>query len=233
MLKVSDIHAYYGKSYILQGVSLDINKGEIISLMGRNGVGKTTTLKSIIGLVLIKKGNVKFDQEDIKKLKTYQISRLGIGYVPQGRHILQELTVRENLFIGLIKERYSEALLEPIYEFFPILRERLGQKGGTLSGGEQQMLAIGRALVPKPKLILMDEPTEGLSPKIVTMMKRTIKGINQAGLTILLVEQKLDTAIELSHRIYIMDKGKIVYHSTPNELIKDETIAQKHLATKI
>ncbi len=232
MLQLNDVHAYYGLSHILQGVSLEVNESELVALIGRNGVGKTTTLKSIIGLLRPNKGTVMFDGEDLGKYKDYEISRLGMGYVPQGRHIFKELSVYENLRISLVTQKYHDDLMEPIFEYFPALKGRMQQKGGTLSGGEQQMLAIGRALITEPKLLLMDEPTEGLMPILVSLMKDTIRAINQSGVSILLVEQVLETAINLSHRIYILEKGRVVYESSSEALAKNRDVAERHLGTK-
>jgi branched-chain amino acid transport system ATP-binding protein len=232
MLQIDDVHAYYGLSHILQGVSLSVSEGELVALLGRNGVGKTTTLKTIIGLLRPKRGSLTFDGKDLSEFKDYEISRLGMGYVPQGRHIFPELSVRENLIISLVTQKFDDRTMEPIFEYFPVLKNRLKQKGGTLSGGEQQMLAIGRALITEPKLLLMDEPTEGLMPMLVALMKEKIQAINETGVAILQVEQRLETAVDLGRRVYIMEKGRVVYESTPQDLMKNRAVAERHLGTK-
>ncbi len=233
ILKLQDVHTFYGKSHILHGISLEVRAGEILCLLGRNGVGKTTTLKSIMGLIPQRRGTLLFQGKDISQLDSYLIPRLGIGYVPQGRHIFSELTVRENLKIGIVTNDIQPKSDEEIFRYFPILAERLNQLGGTLSGGEQQMLAIARALVPSPKLILLDEPSEGLMPKMVKLVVEIIQKINQTGVAILWVEQKLGTVIETSHRIHLISKGKVEYEGTPKELMADREVQLRYLGVKV
>jgi branched-chain amino acid transport system ATP-binding protein len=187
ILKLDQVNTFYGKSHILQGITLEVRENEILCLLGRNGVGKTTTLKSIMGLIPQRRGTLLFHGKDISQLDNYLIPRLGIGYVPQGRHIFSDLSVRENLKIGIVTNDTRQKSYEEIFSYFPILAERLNQLGGTLSGGEQQMLAIARALVPSPTLILLDEPSEGLMPKMVKLVGEIIQKINQTGVAILWV----------------------------------------------
>ncbi len=229
MLTLRDVHAFYGKSHVLHGVNLEVGEGEVVGILGRNGVGKTTTIKSIIGLVE-RKGLIEFNGKDISGLPPYRIARLGIGYVPQGRMIFPGLTVFENLIVGA-KEENSDKLKE-IYELFPRLEERKEQLAGTLSGGEQQMLAIARALMLEPDLILMDEPTEGLMPLMVTRIKEVVHEINERGVSVLLVEQNAKMALETVDRVYIMEKGMIKYQSSPDELKENPDILVRYLGVK-
>ncbi|MGH7332141.1 MAG: ABC transporter ATP-binding protein [Candidatus Rokuibacteriota bacterium] len=217
MLRLEDVHAYYGKSHILQGVSMEIGGGELVAVLGRNGVGKTTLLKTIMGLVSARAGSVVFDGQELRHLPAHRIPRLGIGYVPQGRHIFPTLTVRENLKIGLVKgggadgHRDEAQVFAQVFHNFPILRARLDQLGGTLSGGEQQMLAISRALLGRPKLIMLDEPLEGLMPAMVTMVDETVRRISEMGVSVLLVEQNVKVALGLANRVYILQKGAVTF----------------------
>ena len=233
ILKLDQVNTFYGKSHILQGITLEVRENEILCLLGRNGVGKTTTLKSIMGLIPQRRGTLLFHGKDISQLDNYLIPRLGIGYVPQGRHIFSDLTVRENLKIGIVTKDTRQKSYEEIFNYFPILAERLNQLGGTLSGGEQQMLAIARALVPSPTLILLDEPSEGLMPKMVKLVGEIIQKINQTGVAILWVEQKLVTVMEASHRIHLISKGKVEYEGTPKELMQDREIQLRYLGVKV
>jgi branched-chain amino acid transport system ATP-binding protein len=233
ILKLDQVNTFYGKSHILQGITLEVRENEILCLLGRNGVGKTTTLKSIMGLIPQRRGALLFHGKDISQLDNYLIPRLGIGYVPQGRHIFSDLTVRENLKIGIVTKDTRQKSYEEIFNYFPILAERLNQLGGTLSGGEQQMLAIARALVPSPTLILLDEPSEGLMPKMVKLVGEIIQKINQTGVAILWVEQKLVTVMEASHRIHLISKGKVEYEGTPKELMQDREIQLRYLGVKV
>jgi len=233
ILKVDAIHTYYGKSHILHGVSLEVGEGEVVALLGRNGVGKTTTLKSIMGLVPPRSGRIVFNGREITRLPAYKVPRLGIGYIPQGKHIFPELTVLENLKIGLIRGKLDGDSLKGTFNYFPRLQERLDQMGGSLSGGEQQMLAIARALITNPRLLLMDEPTEGLMPLLVRLMKDIIKSIKGNGVSLLLVEQNLGTALEVSDKIYIMEKGMIVYEGKPQELAEDEEVKLRYLGVSV
>lgn len=220
VLEIEDLNVYYGESHVIQGVDLEINKGEILVMLGRNGMGKTTLLKSIIGILPSKSGCIRFNNQKIEHKKAHLNARQGIAYVPQGREIFSNLTVEENLKVGAMHS--GGVIPNSIYEYFPILKERLKQKGGTLSGGQQQMLALGRALASKPDLILMDEPTEGIQPSIVAEIACMIKSINRdMQLSLLLVEQNVDFASELADRCCIMEKGKIVIDGTMEELSDD------------
>lgn len=233
MLRVADIHTYYGKSYVLHGVSLEVGQGEVVALLGRNGVGKTTTLKSILGLVPPRRGEVSFDGQPLARLPAYRVGRLPLGYVPQGRRIFPELTVWQNLQIGVGAGQLDSATTDRVLRYFPVLAQRMKQRGGTLSGGEQQMLAIARALVKQPTLLLMDEPSEGLAPLIVRTVKQTIRALNGEGLSILLAEQQVAMALDLAHRVYIMDNGMIVYAGEVNELRRNPDVMRRHLGVVV
>jgi branched-chain amino acid transport system ATP-binding protein len=228
MLSLQDVHVHIGKLHILQGVSLEVKAGESAALLGRNGVGKTTTLRSIMGLVARSRGAIAFDGDDLSRLPPHLIPRKGIGYVPQGRGIFPTLTVLENLCIGVTGKRDPERE-EYVFTCFPRLKERLKQAGSTLSGGEQQMLAIARCLMMRPKLIILDEPTEGLMPRLVSQIRREIHRINQAGVSILLVEQNVETALKLCPRVFLMEKGTIVYSGASHELKSQPEIVQRYL----
>ncbi len=232
MLEVENINTYYGKSHVLQDITFRVGDGEVIAILGRNGAGKTTTLKSIIGLTMPKSGKIFFKKRNIIGLPTYKIARLGMGYVPQGRHLFPELTVSENLKSGYMVNKQEKEVSKKIHELFPRLNERAGQMAGTLSGGEQQMLAIARAMNTNPSLILMDEPTEGLMPTLVSKMAEVIKSINKIGVSILLVEQKVKVALEISDRIIIMEKGNVKYEGPPKEIAENQEILLKHLGVK-
>lgn len=233
MLEVKGINTFYGKSHVLHDLSLQVREGELVGLLGRNGMGKTTTLKSIMGLVPPKTGHILFDGHNASRLPPHRIPRLGIGYIPQGRHIFPKLTVLENIKIALVHQELDRNLLDQILGYFPHLKERLPQPGGTLSGGEQQMLAIARALITKPKIMLMDEPTEGLMPILVELIQETVRTINRTGVTILLVEQNIKMALNICQQVYIIEKGKIVYEGLTKELIADETTQQRYLGVHI
>lgn len=233
MLELENIHTFYGRSHILQGVSLSINKKEIVCLLGRNGVGKSTTLKSIIGLTPPRRGAIRFENKEISGLKTHEISRKGISYVPEDRRIFSALTVEQNLLLGAINlmDARSEAKvknLEKIYNYFPILKARKKQAGGTLSGGEQQMLTIARGLMGNPKLMLLDEPFEGLAPLIVKELARIISLLSQEeGLTILLVEQNARMALRLASRGYVLEKGSITFAGTSDVMRESEEVKRR------
>ena len=229
MLQVRGLQAQYGKSRVLHGVTLDAAEGQISVLVGRNGVGKTTTLEAIMGLVEVTGGEIRFQAEPITRLEAYRIPRRGIGYVPQGRRIFPELTVRENLEIGCVSGALDTEVLARVFEYFPRLKERLWQPGGTLSGGEQQMLAIGRALLGRPRLLLLDEPTEGLMPSLVSLVEETMRRLREEGTTILLVEQNLATALSVADRVYVMEKGEIRVAARPAELKSSPDILQRYL----
>jgi branched-chain amino acid transport system ATP-binding protein len=212
----------------LQGVNLEVKPGESAALLGRNGVGKTTTLRAIMGLAPRSQGAIEFDNVDLARCPAYEISRHGIGYVPQGRGIFPNLTVLENLNIGLPGQRDGERE-DYVFACFPRLKERLKQSGNTLSGGEQQMLAIARCLMMRPKLIILDEPTEGIMPKLVSQIRREIHHINQTGVSVLLVEQNVETALKLCPRVFFMEKGTIVYSSTSHELKSQPEVVHRYL----
>ncbi|HKC06476.1 MAG TPA: ABC transporter ATP-binding protein [Methylomirabilota bacterium] len=231
LLTVDDIHTYYGEAHILQGVSLTVGEGEVVTMIGRNGAGKTTTLLSIMGIARARRGAVRLGGADITRLETHDIVRRGIGWVPEERRVLPNLTVLENLRLGMMAAAGagSEQRLEEALEFFPRLRDRIAQKGRFLSGGEQQMLAIARGLVARPRIMLVDEPTEGLAPLLVQSLTDILREINRRGTTILLVEQTLEVAMALSHRLYVMDQGRIQFEGTPDALRQDPTIQQRFL----
>ena len=234
ILDVDAIHSYYGKSHILQGVSFHLEQGSLVCLLGRNGVGKTTTLKSIMGMVQPAKGSILFKGKEIAGRQPYEIARLGIGIIPEDRRIFPSLTVHENLLMGIVKrpDGYSgkeEWSAEKVYDLFPRLRERMKQKGGHLSGGEQQMLTMGRTLMGTPELILIDEPTEGLAPKIVKLVTEVLATIHRSGTTLLLVEQNYKSAIKLAERFYIMSKGEIVFEGGGETLIQSEEVRKRYL----
>ena len=234
LLALEDLHAYYGEAYILQGVSLTVGAGEVVTLIGRNGAGKTTTLKSIMGLVPPRGGRITFDGRPLAGLPTHEVVRAGIAYVPEERRILPNLSVAENLRLGMLSapratKVENSGVMEEVLTYFPRLRERYEQKGKSLSGGEQQMLAIARGLVARPKLMLVDEPTEGLSPLLVQNLTEILGEINRRGTTILLVEQMLEVALALSNRLYVMDQGRIQFEGTPEALRADPEIQQRFL----
>ena len=219
MLSVSDLHAYYGKSHILQGVDLDVREREIVSILGRNGVGRSTTLKAIMGDVP-PHGSISFRGAPIAGLKSYEIAKRGIGYVPENRDIFPELTVHQNLMLGEKKSgrKQSRWRFDDMYALFPRLKERQHTEAGVLSGGEQQMLTLCRTLMGDPDLIMIDEPTEGLAPKIVELVAEYLKELKRRGVSVLLVEQKLAIALEISERCYVMGHGRIVFEGTPADL---------------
>ena len=230
-LELRDVHAHYGKSHILHGVDLTVDPGEIVCLLGRNGVGKSTTLKSIIGLVRPSRGIVQFRGRRIETLAPHRIARIGIGYVPEERRIFPTITVRENLIIAA-RPPVSDLApwsLERIFQFFPRLAERQNQRAGTLSGGEQQMLTIGRTLMTNPSLVLIDEPTEGLAPIMVAEIERMLIEIGRSGAMIMLVEQGIEFALNLAQRAYVMSKGTIVFGGSVNALRAAEDIRRQYL----
>lgn len=221
MLQVADLHTYYAQSHILQGVGLSVEPAEVVCVLGRNGVGKTTLLRSIMGLTRARSGRVVFDGKELTGLAAYEIAALGISYVPQGRGIFSHISVLNNLRLGTIGRNATMARVVPeeIFSLFPLLRERATQKGGTLSGGEQQMLAIARGLASDPKLMLLDEPTEGIQPSLVRKIRETVKELNEKkGVSFLIVEQHLDFALSVSKRCYIMEKGRIVVATSVGDL---------------
>jgi branched-chain amino acid transport system ATP-binding protein len=234
MLSVAGIHSYYGKSHILHGVSLELKQGELVCLLGRNGVGKSTTLKSIMGIVHPSRGSVRFDGQELLGRPPYQIARLGVGYVPEDRRIFRSLTVHENLLMGVQKRRNgapSEAswTLDKVYAIFPNLRDRRSNKGSHLSGGEQQMLTVARTLMGNPKLILIDEPTEGLAPLIVKDVLAMLATVRKSGVTVLMVEQNFKAAIKVADRFYIMAKGQMVFAGDKADLLAAEDLRRNYL----
>ncbi len=219
LLRVENLHAFYGKSYIIHGISFGVEKGEVVGILGRNGVGKTTLLRSILGLFPPRKeGLVLFDNINISKMPTNKIVEMGIGYIPQGRRIFPKLTVMENLSTPIIKGKVDKSSLQMVFDYFPVLKDKLKQLGGTLSGGQQQMLAIGRAIISNPKLIIIDEPTEGLQPSMVNMVRKSIKNLSGKSITIIIADQNLENALELCKRIYVLEKGKIKYEEKQENL---------------
>jgi branched-chain amino acid transport system ATP-binding protein len=222
LIKIDGLHAYYGKSHILHGVSLTVGRGEVVGLLGRNGVGKSTTLKTIIGLVAAAQGDITYEGRSIVNEPPHRLAKIGIGYVPEDRRIFRTLTVMENLRTGLDRPGVTDArkkeLLDKVFSYFPPLSERRTQAGGTLSGGEQQMLAIARAMMLEPKIILLDEPTEGLMPRMVSQIREIIDVLHREGVAILLVEQNVPLTLEASQRIYIMEKGEVRHHCAASEI---------------
>ena len=233
MLHVENLNAWYDRSHVLQGVSLEVNKGEIVTLMGRNGAGKTTTLRSLMGLLSKRQGKASIDGTSFLDLPAHERYHLGLAYVPEDRRIVPGLTVKENLELGVIAKKNAgdmSALVDEIAETFPRLKERLHQDGTSMSGGEQQMLAIARAMIGKPKVILLDEPSEGIMPVLVEEMFELFAKLKQQGLTILLVEQNVQQALKISDRAYILDQGEIVFHDTAQNLLNNDEIQHKYCA---
>jgi branched-chain amino acid transport system ATP-binding protein len=233
LVRIEDVHTYYGKSHILNGVTLEVGPGEVVGLLGRNGVGKSTTLKTVMGLVQPSQGKVLLEGATITGLPAHKLARLGIGYVPEDRRIFRLLTVMENLRTGLDRHGVSEerrrALLDKVFTFFPVLGERRSQAGGTLSGGEQQMLAIARAMMLEPKIILLDEPTEGLMPRMVSQIRQIIEVLHKEGVAILLVEQNVPLTLEASQRVYIMEKGSVRHHCAAAEIDVNHAVIKQYL----
>jgi branched-chain amino acid transport system ATP-binding protein len=229
MLEVRDLHAYYGKSHILQGVSFEVGEGEIVGLLGRNGVGRSTTIKAIMGDVP-PQGSVRFRGEELAGLPPHEIARKGLGYVPENRDIFPGLTVRENLLLGMKSTRQAGRwTFDEVFELFPLLRERADVQGGVLSGGEQQMLTICRTLMGDPELIMIDEPTEGLAPRMVELVAGLLERITARGVSILLVEQKLTIALRVSRRLYVMGHGRIVFEGRPEDLRANAAVRKEWL----
>jgi branched-chain amino acid transport system ATP-binding protein len=231
LLSVEDLHTHYGEAHILQGVSLTVAEREVVTLIGRNGAGKTTTLRSIMGVARPSGGRIHFAGRDIAGLAPHEVARRGIAWVPEERRVIPNLSVHDNLRLAMLGAGVKDdgALLEEVFGFFPRLKERLDYRGRFLSGGEQQMLAIARGLVAKPKLMLVDEPTEGLAPILVQTLTSVLGEISRRGSTILLVEQNLEVALALSSRLYVIDQGQIQFAGTPDELRKDPAIQQRFL----
>ena len=232
MLEVKDLEVYYGMIQAIKGISFEVNKGEVIALIGANGAGKTTTLHTITGLLSPKKGSVMFEGKDITKIPAHKIVSMGMAHVPEGRRVFADLSVYENLKLGAYTRKDKENLnkdLESIYERFPRLAERKNQSAGTLSGGEQQMLAMGRALMSKPSIILMDESSMGLSPILVNEIFDIIESISKSGTTVLLVEQNAKKALSIADRAYVLETGKIVTSGKASELLEDDSIKKAYL----
>ncbi|WP_108469596.1 ABC transporter ATP-binding protein [Polynucleobacter difficilis] len=232
LLELNDVKSSYGKVNVLRDLSFRLYQGESLAILGRNGVGKTSTLKTIMGLLKCQSGTIQFEGKSINTISPYQIPRMGVGYVPQGRGLFPNLTVKENLYLGYKKEG-SPDLSDYIFERFSRLKERLNQQAGTLSGGEQQMLSIARILLMHPKIILLDEPTEGIMPILVSEIREEIKRINGAGIGILLVEQNVQTAIRLCSRILVMDKGSIVFETKTDDVRSNPEILHEHLGMHV
>ncbi len=232
LLEVKNLNTFYDQSHILQGVTLAIDRGEIVCLLGRNGVGKSTTLKSIIGLVTPRSGEILFMARNVAGLPSYKIAKLGVGYVPEERRIFPTLSVRENLIMGIKPGQKSNGggwSVEKVYQYFPGLEKRDRQRGAYLSGGEQQMLTIARTLMGNPQVILIDEPTEGLAPLIVATVEKVIRDVHKQDVPVLLVEQNMRVALRLAGRIYVISKGSIVFHGTSAELKEAREVREKYL----
>ena len=230
MLHIENLNAWYDRSHVLQGISLQVNKGEIVTLMGRNGAGKTTTLRSLMGLLSKRQGKASIDGTSFLDLPAHERFHLGLAYVPEDRRIVPGLTVKVNLELGVIAQKNRGDMAMLVDEIFPRLKERLHQDGTSMSGGEQQMLAIARAMIAKPKVILLDEPSEGIMPVLVDEMFELFAKLKQQGLTILLVEQNVQQALKISDRAYILDQGEIVFHDTAQNLLNNDEIQQKYCA---
>jgi branched-chain amino acid transport system ATP-binding protein len=232
ILEVRDIHTYYGTSHILQGVSLNIDKGEGVCLLGRNGAGKSTTFKSIVGLLSPKKGSITFKGNEIIRKQPFRIARLGIGYVPEDRRIYPDLTVRENLKVGLKtgKNQKDSWTIEKIYDIFPLLKPMENRKGSQMSGGEQQMLTIARSLMGNPELLLLDEPSEGLAPIVVADVGRLIERIREEGVSVLIAEQNSMFSLKLVDRAYVIENGVIEWQGSVNEISDDESLRNRYLS---
>jgi len=233
MLTLDNVHTHYGKSHILHGVSIDVQPGEVVGLLGRNGVGKSTTLKTVMGLVRPSEGTVTFEGKQVGGMAPHHLAHLGIAWVPEDRRIFRLLTVMENLRTGLeragMTDAKRQAMLDKVYASFPVLAERRDQAGGTLSGGEQQMLAIARAMMLEPKIILLDEPTEGLMPRMVGQISSIIDMLHREGVAILLVEQNVPLTLEASSRVYIMEKGVVRHHAPSADLRANHAVIHQYL----
>jgi branched-chain amino acid transport system ATP-binding protein len=232
ILEVDNVHSYYGHIHALKGISLYVDEGEIVSLIGSNGAGKSTTLRTVSGLLHPKEGTIKLEGKDITHMEPHTVVSVGVGHVPEGRGIFPKLTVRENLDMGaytLNDEKKNNESMEQVFELFPRLKERVDQYGGTLSGGEQQMLAIGRGLMQHPRILMLDEPSMGLAPVLVELIFDIIKKLNEEGTTILLVEQNAQMALSIAHRGYVLQTGEIVLTDTADKLRKNEMVQKSYL----
>lgn len=232
MLSLENIHTFYGKIEALKGISLEVPRGNIVTLIGANGAGKTTTLMTVSGIIHPKRGEIIFKGKDITELSPWQITRLGISHIPEGRRIFSRLTVKENLELGAFTRndiRLVSEDMKNVFELFPVLKDRLTQLAGTLSGGEQQMLAIGRGLMSRPELLILDEPSLGLAPRLVETVFKTIIKINQMGMTILLVEQNANMALKISNYGYALETGKIVFHDISKNLLQNDAVKRAYL----
>ena len=232
LLEIKDLEVYYGVIQALKGISFEVNEGEIVTLIGANGAGKTTTMQSIMGLIPAKSGSIVYDGQDISKVPSHKIVHMGMTQVPEGRRIFQELTVYENLLMGAYSQKDKKQIandIENIYKRFPRLKERKDQISGTLSGGEQQMLAMGRAIMSRPKLLMLDEPSMGLSPKLVDEVFEIIKEFHNSGTTVLLVEQNAGKSLAISDRAYVLENGKIVLSGTGEELAQSDSVKKAYL----
>ncbi len=229
LLVVDDIHTYYGESYVLQGVSLQVRRGHVVAVLGRNGMGKTTLIRSVIGFTPPRRGRILYGGADITRRPSEQIAKLGVGLVPQARRIFPSLTVQENLLVGARRRNGDGWTLDRIHALFPRLRERSHYRGNRISGGEQQMLAIGRALMTNPEFLLMDEPSEGLAPLLVQELGGVLGRLKQEGLSFLLVEQNFPLALTLADRVFVLSKGRVVFEGTPSELEQSTETRQRYL----
>jgi branched-chain amino acid transport system ATP-binding protein len=231
-LRLDRVNCYYGGAHVLRDVSLEVAEGEVLGLLGRNGAGKTTTLKAVMGLVRPRSGAITLDATDLLRVPPDEVPRRGIAYIPQGRRLFPDLTVAENLRMGLLVRGGGAETLEPVLELFPVLRERLRQRAGTLSGGEQQMLATARALCARPTFLLMDEPSEGLMPALVDRLLATVTALRARGVGILLVEQKVDAVLGVADRVALIEHGRIVREATPAELSTEPDVLLRYVGVR-
>ncbi len=231
-LTLDAVNCYYGDVHVLRDVSLGCSAGEILCLLGRNGAGKTTTLKAVMGLVPLRSGSIRLDGRELATLRPHAIPRLGIAYIPQGRRLFPSFTVAENLRMGLLLTGQGDDSLQWVLDLFPALRERLGQRAGTLSGGQQQMLATARALCAQPQLLLMDEPSEGLMPSLVQRLLDTIRALRARGVAVLLVEQKIEVALKVADRVVVMENGSVKHTSTPEDLASHPEVMLRYLGVR-
>ena len=229
MLEMRDVDCFYGEAQVLRSFSLKAEKGEILCLLGRNGAGKTTALKAIMGLVPARGGSITLDGTELSKLPAFEVPRHGVGYVPQGRRLFSELTVMENLRVGLMTRNSGPDVLEHVLTLFPLLKDRLGQRSGTMSGGEQQMLAMARALCISPKLLLLDEPTEGLMPAMIARIRQSVLDLKEHGVTTLLVEQRVDAVLPVADRVAFVENGRVTGLESAADLAKDRALIDRYV----